>query len=217
MNCFNIREVQSLLKRKFFVDLINSKDQRTFLNTSALGVRFKSESLTSINSNTINFYFYGPDLDLKIRNVFYSFDSIDEDISQTLKFNLKSFFYKILTYFSKSNLFHIPNSILFLITDLSATFFNFNKIFNLISFIFFKILYLLNRTYMYTKFLILLISHSVFTAFSYVYYIVDSFFYYVARAIIIFFFVVGRASRRIKSFFIKDFENHILTSLSSTA
>ncbi len=41
MNCFNIREAESLLKRRFFTDLINSKDQHILLNKTAIGLRFK--------------------------------------------------------------------------------------------------------------------------------------------------------------------------------
>ena len=47
MNCFNIRELQGILKRKFFTDLINSNDHRELLDKSVIGLRFK-------NNNTLN-------------------------------------------------------------------------------------------------------------------------------------------------------------------
>jgi len=45
MNCFNIREVQSLLKRRFFTDLINSNDHHDLLDQTMLGIRFKTNDL----------------------------------------------------------------------------------------------------------------------------------------------------------------------------
>merc|ERR1712100_144747 len=41
MNCFNIRELQGILKRKFFVDLVNSHDHKDLFNQTILALRFK--------------------------------------------------------------------------------------------------------------------------------------------------------------------------------
>jgi hypothetical protein len=176
MNCFNIREVQSLLKRKFFIDLINSKDHRELINETALGLRFKSEGSSSINSNVINFYFYGPDLDLKIRNVYYLFNPIEKDMSGALSYNHDSIFFNSLSYFNKSNIFSRLNYFLFLLTDGTHTAFNFTKQYDRVSFIIFKFFFIINRIYLYVKFLFLLVFHSLNTAFSYIYTIVDNFF-----------------------------------------
>jgi hypothetical protein len=51
MNCFNIREVQSLLKRRFFTDLINSNDHHLLLDQTMLGLRFKTNDVNSLNSH----------------------------------------------------------------------------------------------------------------------------------------------------------------------
>ena len=51
MNCFNIREVEALLKTRFFPDLINSQDYRTVLNHSMVGLRFKTNNVNLIHSN----------------------------------------------------------------------------------------------------------------------------------------------------------------------
>lgn len=59
MNCFNIREVQALLKGRFFNDLVNSNDHHEFLNKTIIGLRFKTNDLNSINPNTLLFYKYG--------------------------------------------------------------------------------------------------------------------------------------------------------------
>lgn len=59
MNCFNIREVEALLKGRFFPDLTTGKDSRVFLNSTTLGLRFKVNNLDSINSGTLIFNNYG--------------------------------------------------------------------------------------------------------------------------------------------------------------
>nr|ASY95744.1 Cox1 [Stylonychia lemnae] len=212
MNCFNIREVESLLKRKFFVDLINSKDHRTFLDETAVGLRFKSDTSSLISSNVVNFHFYGPDVDFKIRNIYYFFKPLELDYSGVLKYNNLSLFYKLISYFNVSNFFSYINFFLFKINDDVVVVDNANKIYAHASFFLSKLIYLITRTYLYFKFLILLVVHSVTTAVSYFIYIVDSFFYYVARAIIIFFFVVIRLTRRVFSFIIRDSSYHYLSA-----
>lgn len=59
MNCFNIRELQSLLKRKFFTDLVNSGDHRELLNNSMIGLRFKTNSNNLVENNMFMFYNFG--------------------------------------------------------------------------------------------------------------------------------------------------------------
>jgi hypothetical protein len=59
MNCFNIREVEALLKTRFFPDLVNSQDYRVLLNNSMIGLRFKTNDLNSINPNMLLFHQYG--------------------------------------------------------------------------------------------------------------------------------------------------------------
>ncbi len=59
MNCFNIREVESLLKRKFFTDLVDSNDYRNLLNKTSIGMRFKLNSVNYLNSNIQISNFYG--------------------------------------------------------------------------------------------------------------------------------------------------------------
>ena len=56
MNCFNIRELQGILKRKFFTDLVNTTDHRDFLNQSIIGLRFKSNNQLSITPDVESFF-----------------------------------------------------------------------------------------------------------------------------------------------------------------
>jgi hypothetical protein len=59
MNCFNIRELQGILKRKFFPDLININDHRYLMDTSMIGLRFKFNNNDMIKPEQSLFYNYG--------------------------------------------------------------------------------------------------------------------------------------------------------------
>jgi hypothetical protein len=59
MNCFNIRELQSMLKKKFFNDLVNSNDHHTFLKNSMIGLRYKLNNTNLINPDIHSFYNHG--------------------------------------------------------------------------------------------------------------------------------------------------------------
>tara|TARA_B110000240_G_C13424338_1_gene420896 strand:+ start:574 stop:1140 length:567 start_codon:yes stop_codon:yes gene_type:complete len=59
MNCFNVRELQALLKNRFFTELVSSKDHHQFLDQTAIGIRFKTNSLDVINSNALLAFRYG--------------------------------------------------------------------------------------------------------------------------------------------------------------
>lgn len=113
MNCFNIREIQSILKRKFFTDLINTHDHRTLLNKTAMGLRFKTNSINSINSNVFIFYNYGIEFSSKIRSNNYFFNNEIRSNSAPSFFN-NSFFYLIVDYFSNFNLLFYINNFFFL-------------------------------------------------------------------------------------------------------
>ena len=59
MNCFNIRELQSILKNKFFTDLVNSHDHRDLLSQSMIGLRFKQNSNSNLDLDITSFYKFG--------------------------------------------------------------------------------------------------------------------------------------------------------------
>lgn len=59
MNCFNIRELQGILKRKFFTDLINSHDHKNLLEESMINLKYKCNSNINLNSEINNFYNFG--------------------------------------------------------------------------------------------------------------------------------------------------------------
>jgi heme/copper-type cytochrome/quinol oxidase subunit 1 len=68
MNCFNIRELQTILKRKFFTDLVNSNDHHDLLANSMVGLRFKTNSLNFIDNDMLMFYNYGTTRDIKVKS-----------------------------------------------------------------------------------------------------------------------------------------------------
>jgi hypothetical protein len=59
MNCFNIRELQGILKRKFFTDLINTSDSHKAIEPTIIGMRHKN--------NMSNILLYD-------QSLFYNFD-----------------------------------------------------------------------------------------------------------------------------------------------
>jgi hypothetical protein len=67
MNCFNIREVESLLKSRFFPDLLNSNDYKVLLNKTTLGLRFKLHNLGIIDNSFLLFNEYSIDKALKLK------------------------------------------------------------------------------------------------------------------------------------------------------
>jgi hypothetical protein len=59
MNCFNIRELQGILKRKFFVDLLDSHDYRNLMKESMINLRYKINSDINLDFDTYSFYNFG--------------------------------------------------------------------------------------------------------------------------------------------------------------
>lgn len=53
MNCFNIREIQTLLKARFYADLLNETDHHLFLAKTAIGLRFKLQDINFLNSGML--------------------------------------------------------------------------------------------------------------------------------------------------------------------
>ena len=149
MNCFNIRELQGNLKRKFFSDLVNSNDHRDILNNTMIGLRFKIENLTLLNPDMSSFYQYGTHKNNKSRNLIFtnSYDqySLHNNIfSQSLSninVSLMSFLIVKTPYYFLHQLLLLTNEIEMqfyrILSNLSIiTFFNFKVVKLDINFIF---------------------------------------------------------------------------------
>jgi hypothetical protein len=59
MNCFNIRELQGILKRRFFTDLVNSFDNKLGLNSAMVNLKFKLNSSPNLSPDIFLFYNLG--------------------------------------------------------------------------------------------------------------------------------------------------------------
>ena len=56
MNAFNIRQLQGILKRRFFADLVNSADHRDLLSSSMIGLRFRNNNNINLDHDTLSFF-----------------------------------------------------------------------------------------------------------------------------------------------------------------
>lgn len=68
MNCFNIREVQALLKQRFFADLINEEDRHSLLDRTMIGTKFRFWGQESLIANNLLAATGGPSAISKNRN-----------------------------------------------------------------------------------------------------------------------------------------------------
>ena len=92
MNCFNIRELQGILKRRFFTDLMNSADHHALIDSSMIGLRFKTNKNLSLNHDVLSFYNYGTTTTSKKRSLsLTNLYSTNENTSST-KYYFISFF-----------------------------------------------------------------------------------------------------------------------------
>jgi len=116
MNCFNIRELQGVLKRKFFTDLVNTNDHRDFLNQSMIGLRFKTNNQLSITPDVESFFNLGTTNNTKSKTL--NFTNSYESFSNSFKLNFStsnilSFMdLNIITSTVKSYLVNVTNLIL---------------------------------------------------------------------------------------------------------
>jgi hypothetical protein len=69
MNCFNIRELQGKLKRRLFSDLVNISDHREFLDSTMIGLRFRTNNEMNIYHDTLTFHNLGTTNAPKSRNI----------------------------------------------------------------------------------------------------------------------------------------------------
>jgi hypothetical protein len=72
MNCFNIRELQGILKRKFFTDLVNTSDSHKAMESTLINMRHKN--------NMSNILMYD-------QSLFYNFDLTNTSKSKIFNFN----------------------------------------------------------------------------------------------------------------------------------
>jgi hypothetical protein len=112
MNCFNIRELQGNLKRKFFTDLVNSNDHRDFLNQSILGMRFKNNNNLAITPDMEAFYNFGTTNTPKSKS--FDFTNTYSSLNSYSSTVLDKFSFSTLSNFSSSLMNILSNIISYL-------------------------------------------------------------------------------------------------------
>jgi hypothetical protein len=112
MNCFNIRELQSVLKRKFFTDLINTHDHRDLLEQSMIGLRYKTNNNFNLNPDVLSFYNFG--LTTTNLNKTLMFTNLNSLPSNLYLSNYNYFFINLIN--SKNNLFSLFTPLLYINT-----------------------------------------------------------------------------------------------------
>jgi hypothetical protein len=103
MNCFNIRELQSVLKRKFFTDLINTHDHRDLLEQSMIGLRYKTNNNFNLNPDVLSFYNFG--LTTSNLNKSLMFTNTNSSLTNLSLSNYNYFFISLFN--SKAGLFSV--------------------------------------------------------------------------------------------------------------
>jgi hypothetical protein len=92
MNCFNIRELQGILKRKFFTDLVNTSDNHKGMDSTLIGMRHKNNMSNILLYDQSLFYNFDLTTTSKYKNFLlkpsdvYSYSSINV-VTPTIRFN----------------------------------------------------------------------------------------------------------------------------------
>ena len=96
MNCFNIRELQGILKRRFFTDVVNSADHRTILSSSMIGLRFTENNNLNLDSDILSFHRLGTSTSSKFRlsSLHSSYAAYNDKMSSNSS-NYASYFSKV--------------------------------------------------------------------------------------------------------------------------
>ena len=111
MNCFNIRELQGILKRKFFTDLVNSNDHRELFDKSIIGLRFKNNNQLNINHDMSLFYNFGTTTSSKNKsNLFNNNYTLTDSYSNNLLNYLSTTTVSIINFFTSPTLPHLNNA-----------------------------------------------------------------------------------------------------------
>tara|TARA_B100000795_G_scaffold5622_1_gene4121 strand:+ start:2101 stop:3357 length:1257 start_codon:yes stop_codon:yes gene_type:complete len=110
MNCFNIREVEALLKGKFFPDLVNSQDHRTLLNNSMVGLRFKTNNLDTIAHDTLLFNTYSLSTKATKRYTYFTPSNI-ENLNSYEFYNFSDWSYRAVTFVTNLKSFNVTNTL----------------------------------------------------------------------------------------------------------
>lgn len=124
MNCFNIREFESLLKARFFPDLLNSHDYRRLLNNSIIGLRLKTNNLSPTDHSIFLFNQYGLLVENENRQQFF-LTKVPQNNFETI-YDVSNFLFFMQPYLDlvRQNFFQTDNILTSLLLDLYILFLN---------------------------------------------------------------------------------------------
>jgi hypothetical protein len=94
MNCFNIRELQGILKRKFFTDLVNTTDSHVATESTLINMRHKNNMSNILTYDQSLLYNFDITTTSKFKNFFYTPGKI---YSYTWPLGLKNYSSKLNT------------------------------------------------------------------------------------------------------------------------
>ena len=172
MNCFNIRELQGILKRRFFTDLVNSNDHRELLDSTMIGLRYKTNGLNSIEPDMPLFFNLGTTNSVKNKqlhlNPYVNFLLNEKNSDKTFFETIKSYYNSfdlfmdelvkpinnVISNFSIKNLFNIKVSLRFNQFSLSSIIEKFQTeltiLFNISLNNLFQVFYVINPNTLFT-------------------------------------------------------------------
>jgi hypothetical protein len=96
MNCFNIRELQGILKRKFFTDLVNSSDSHKATDSTLISMRHKNNMSNILTYDQSLLYNFDLTTTSKYKNFFfspgkiYSYSNLNYNILPNFNFNINT-------------------------------------------------------------------------------------------------------------------------------
>jgi hypothetical protein len=126
MNCFNIRELQGILKRKFFTDLVNNHEHHSLMDKTMIGLRYKSNNNINLDNDMLSFYNFGITTQASNHSTFLK--SSTSDIAGTRPFmgNFNLHVFNLVNGNDISLFFRIYSSLSGLLLDISSLLFSIN-------------------------------------------------------------------------------------------
>ena len=152
MNCFNIRELQGNLKRKFFSDLVNSNDHREVLNNTMIGLRFKTQDMSSLNPDLFSFYQYGTHSNSKSRNLIFTNTYDVNNNFSNISYNLNSINLSIISFLTTKTPLYFFHQVTILLNEIEMHIYRILSSFNVLSLLNFSSLKL-NLEFFFESFL----------------------------------------------------------------
>lgn len=133
MNCFNIREVQTLLRSRYHPDRWDANEHHQFLHETVLGLRLKLSSLSTIAPNMLLSYEYGLSSSQLNRTQLYYYN-LEESMESYWLYITYCFIYRVKSWvlsqlypYNYSDLYQL-NSVLFTSTSSFTGLFFFQKL-----------------------------------------------------------------------------------------